>query len=359
MSIAAGPAAPAPAPAPPLPLAEQVARDARTRAVAAAAVVLVHAAWPPGHAALAGLSPPARQAAEVGFSLLVTFPVNAFVLLAFLSLAPRLRAGVPARTLLGTLARRLGPPHLFWTAAYLGAHALHARAWPSPGAVVEGALLGTAAAHLYFTPLLLALAALAPALERLSRTPVRAVAGAAALALAGIGLHLSWRPEAAPARAVVGLFGFAPFAVAGLALGRAWRGLAPPARRAAGVLAAAAAATVSCAAALAAVRALRGPGFDPLAWLAGNGLALGVPLVLLSAPGRVPPWMLRVARHGLGVYLVHPFFVQALRLAEARVPALAGREALLVLPNAAAALALSLGFVALLARTPLRRVAGA
>lgn len=346
----------------PLPLSEQISRDARTRLLAAAAVILVHAAYPPGHAALAALPPGGQRAASLAFALVVAFPVNTFVLLSFLGLARRLEAGAAPGQLLRATARRLVPAHLFWTAVYLGARAAATRTLPAPRAVIEAVALGTGAAHLYFTPLLLALTAAAPVLWWLARRPAAAVAGAAAIAVAAVALRVVLGTGTPWARALPGVLGFGPFAVAGLALARAWRGTAPPAARRRRVLSVSAAAgvlaAVSLAVALARAGFVQGLAPHPAAWVGGNVYALAVPLALLAIGGAASRTTVRLASWSLGIYFVHPLFVQALRVTEARIPALAGAEVPLVLPNAGLAAVLSVAAVALLVRTPLRRMVG-
>jgi hypothetical protein len=261
------------------------------------------------------------------------------------------------------VARRLVPAHLFWAVAFLATRALATHQLPSPRTVVEGIVLGKAAAHLYFTPQLIALTASAPLWLRFARTPVRALAAGVGLGAVDLALATSWLPRldgvgAAWGGALVGFLGLAPFALGGLALGRAWRGIAPAGDAAekvrlyAGVVAAASAVLLVWAA-LEAGGDVLPPGL-PI-WAANNGCAVAVPLLLLAWRGRIPPAVLRLAPLTLGVYLVHPFFVQALRAGEGRVPGLAGHEALLILPNAAVAILGSFAVVRLLARTPLRR----
>ncbi|MGC4000433.1 MAG: acyltransferase family protein [Anaeromyxobacter sp.] len=341
---------------------ERIWRDARTRLLAAAGVVLVHSAYPPGHAVLAALPPGSRLLASAGFQLLVSVPVNAFVLLAFLSLGPRVAAGVPTRQLLRTAARRLVPAHLAWVTAFLALRALAEHALPGPRAVVEGVVLGTAASHLYFTPLLLALTAFAPALSRRLPGPATLALGAAAAALASLGLHLWLGRDDAWRAAASGIIGYVPFALAGLWLHRSWGGVAPPPARARRVAAVAGAVALLSAALLvhAAVNAAGGlPVRSPISWLAGLGFGLSVPILLLCLPSR--PWagrarLARLAGLTLGVYFVHPIFVQLLRRAEAAFAADPALALGLVLPNAALAAALSLGTVMLLARSPLRKM---
>jgi surface polysaccharide O-acyltransferase-like enzyme len=344
-----------------LGLKDQVSRDARTRVIASAAVVLVHAAYPPGHPALASLSPDGQEALAAVSTVLSSFPVNTFVLLSFLGLAPRLRTGVPAGRLLGTLVRRLGVAHLFWAGAFLAARAALERELPSPRTVLEGVVLGTAADHLYFVPVLLALTAASPALAWLARTPRDALTGGLALALAGIALRVYALEAGDPwTRAAAGVLGFAPFAVAGLALAEWWGGRAPGPERAAAVVPAAALVTLASAATLVGVVSHAGraadASFSLAAWLGVNGCALGIPVLLLSFGGRASPRLVRLAGSTLGVYFVHPFFAQLLRRGEARLEAVAGLEPLLIVPNAIATVALSLAALAVLARTPLRRV---
>lgn len=352
---------PAPAVESALGLAEQVSRDARTRVIAAAAVVLVHAAYPRGHPALASLSPNGQEAFAAASSLLSSFPVNTFVLLSFLGLAPRLQAGVPAGRVLGTLVRRLGVPHLCWAGAFLAARAALERDLPTASAVLEGVVLGTAADHLYFVPVLLALTAASPALAWLARTPQNALTSGLALAVAGIAVRVHALEAGDPwTRAAAGVLGFAPFAVAGLALARWWGGRAPGPARAAVVVPVAALVTLAAAATLVGLAShadpAGGPSFSLAAWLGVNGCALGIPVLLLSFGGRASPRLVRLAGSTLGVYLVHPFFAQLLRRGEARLAALDGLEPLLIVPNAIATAALSLAAVAVIARTPLRRV---
>jgi surface polysaccharide O-acyltransferase-like enzyme len=339
-----------------LGVGEQLLRDARTRLIAASAVVLVHSAYPPGHPALAPLSADAYRAQSLAFSLLVAFPVNTFVMLSFLNLAPRVEAGVPGRTLLRTAAHRLVRAHVFWVCVYLSVKALAFHRWPSWRDVVEGVVLGTAAAHLYFTPLLLALTATAPLLFRLARTPRTAIPVAGAVGLCALGLELTLSRPSAWSHAFIGFVGYLPIAVAGLALGRWWRGVAPAPDRTRTVVRVAVPLVLLSAAGLV-HRSFFGytePASRFAAWLAANGYALGVPMLLLArrAGGT---WVVRLAPLTLGVYFVHPIFIQGLRVLEARFPALHGSEAALSLPNAALAIPLSFGAVALIARSPLRR----
>lgn len=83
-----------------------------------------------------------------------------------------------------------------------------------------------------------------------------------------------------------------------------------------------------------------------------------MPLLLLCAGGRPSSRLVLLARHTMGVYFVHPFFVVGLRLLEARTPTLRGLELALILPNAALATVLSFLAVAFASRTRLRRVVG-
>ncbi len=341
----------------PLSLAEQISRDARLRVVAAGAVVLVHSAYPPSSPVLAAQPEPWRTLAALAFDLVVSFPVNAFVLLAFLGFA-RASANGAAGQRLRALAWRLVPAQLFWTFAFLLARALASRALPSPRAVIEGVALGNAAAHLYFVPVLLLLAAAAPLWAYLARSPWRALVAAAALAVVATALQKALGHQSSVLRLAAGALGFAPFAVAGLALARSWRGVGPGAGRRPAVLVAGMA-LVAAGAALVASRALaddgRGGPFQVGPWLGLNALALGTPLLVLCVRGPASPRMVRLASLSLGVYFVHPFFVQLLRAAQARVPALAAHPLELIAVNAALAAALSVVAVALLARTPLRR----
>jgi len=333
-------------------LGEQMGRDARVRVFAAAAVVLAHSAYPPGNPALAALPRGAQHLAAAVFALVVSFPVNAFVLLSFMSQAQRQDPGAHRRRM-RAVARKLVPAHLFWTTAFLGAHAVHAHRLGTPRDWVEAYALGTAAAHLYFIPLLVALIAAAPALGRLARTPIRAAMGAVALALSAVALR-AWAGTASPwTRALEGFLGMAPFAVAGLALAREWGGIGPrPAdTRRTALLAGAVA--VAAGVAVAAVRAVPEHGGDLgiLGWVGLNAYALAVPVLLLTVRGPASRRTFKLALYSLGVYFVHPFFVQGLRAAE---PSRAA--ALLVVPNALGAALLSVAAVAVLSRTPLRRV---
>jgi surface polysaccharide O-acyltransferase-like enzyme len=344
---------------PPLALGEQVARDARTRLVAASGVVLVHAAYPPGHPALASLPEGWRALVSAVFTVLVSFPVNAFVLLSFLGLSPRVASGTPARELVRAAAHRLVPPYLFWSGVFLAGKAALTHRLPSPRVVAEAFVLGQAAQHLYFIPHLLALTLTAPLLWRLARWPHVALAGGASLAVASVALlRLAGSDAGVWVRSLIGFLGLAPFAVAGLALAQMWGGTAPPplaARRLRVV-----AGTVALVSAAALVREVlaAGPGpfaFGEAAWLANFGCALAIPVLLASLGGRVPPRLLRLAPFTLGVYLVHPLFTLALRSAEARVGRLASMTGALIVPNALLTAALSVAAVAMLARTPARR----
>jgi hypothetical protein len=337
---------------------EQLTRDARLRLLAASAVVLVHSAYPPGHAVLAGLGPGARTVEAVLFRLAVSFPVNAFILLAFMSLAPRLQAGRSALQLLRGPARRLVPIQIFWSLAFLAAHAAASRDLPGPGTVLRGVVLGQAAAHLYFIPQLLALMAAAPLFFRLSQTPLVALASGAALSAASAGLYLAVGGANTWIHAISGLLGFGPFAIAGLAMARAWGGVAPGPERSRGVIRVGIAlAMVSGLVLVQTILEARGgpTRFSAHGWLANIGFALAVPVLLLAWRARLPPKLLRLAPYTLGVYLIHPFFIQGLRAAESQLHWLSGGEVALILPNAVLAGAMSLGAVVLLARSPLRR----
>lgn len=343
-----------------LGIGEQVARDARTRLVAAAGVVLVHASYPQGSAVLASMSPAEQGLSAAVYSLAVSFPVHAFVLLSFLSLRQRLEAGVPTKKLVATTFLRLAPAHLFWVGIFLAARALFEGRWPLPEQLLTGALLGTAAAHLYFTPLLIALTATAALWRWFAAAPLRAWSSALGLALLGTALEVELASTNPWVKALLGALKMAPIAIAGLALHRAWRGIAPGPTRArwlvlgAGGVVLVSALTLGNAALLAGAEPLP---LTPSLWLSRLGLALGLPVLLLAAPWKVPMGLIRLAPYTLGVYFLHPFPIKALQLVEARVPALAGREAALLLPNALLATLISFGAVLLLARTPLRRFA--
>jgi hypothetical protein len=185
------------------------------------------------------------------------------------------------------------------------------------------------------------------------------VVGGVGLALSALALHLAASGGNAWYGALVGLLGLAPFALAGLALARAWGGAAPAPEqgRQIGPVAAGLALVSGLVLAHAALAAGGGPvPLTPERWVANNVFALALPVLLLSVGGRVPAWVVRIAPYTLGVYLVHPFFIAAARGLEARVPALAGREAEVMVLNAALAGVASLAAVALLARTPARRI---
>lgn len=349
------------APGSPLGLLDQVWRDARMRLVAASCVVLVHAAYPPGSRSLDAAPAAARTLEGLLFRTAVSWPVNAFVLLAFLGMASRLAVGAPGRKLLRTALRRLVPAHLFWVAAFLGARAVQERRLPDPWEVAKGVLLGTAAAHLYFVPLLLALMATALALRRVGGSALAAGLLAAAAAAVSASLELTLSRDTEWVRTLLGYLGFVPYALAGLALGRWWGGVAPGPERARVV------APIAAASVLASIGTLAwlfyGPGWPPdspslAAWLATNGLGLGVPLLILCAGGRPSSRFVLVARHTMGVYFVHPFFVVVLRRLEAGAHALRGLEVGLILPNAVLAAGLSFAVVALASRTRLRHMVG-
>lgn len=342
----------------PLPFGEQLGRDARTRTIAAGAVVFAHAAYAPGHPVLATQPPVVAALESLAYVVIQTFPINAFILLSALSVGRRLEAGSSGGQALRAAARRLLPMHLFWVAVFLGIKAVVAGAPPSPRAVVEGVLFGTAASHLYFTPLLLTLTAAAPLLALLARTPPRAILSGFALALSGITLHLMVEPGS-PWGRLAGALGLAPYFLAGLAFARAWRGVAPPASQSGLIRRTAAAVAVLS------LVVLVHPWFlgeisaiplNPATWLARIGYALSVPVLLLALGGRVPARFVRYAPWTLGVYFIHPLFLEPLKLLEGRMAPLAGMEALLVVPNAIVAALLSLLAVAVLVRTPLRRV---
>jgi surface polysaccharide O-acyltransferase-like enzyme len=343
----------------PLPFGQQLARDARARLVAASGVVLVHATYPPGHRVLEQMGPVGQLWDATTFTVAVTFPVHLFVLLSFLNLAPRVRAQMPARELLRLTGRRLVPAHLFWVAVFLGVGSAHEGRWPELGRVLDGFVFGTAAAHLYFTPLLLGLTALCPLLFRVAHRPVLALGVGTALAGLALAAHVLVAPTQAFGTALVGVAAMAPFALAGLVLAERWEGLAPSTRAAPAILWGAGSVVLVSVVVL--VEAVRGAPAEPLAlgpsvWLARAGCSLGIPLLLLAAGGAIPSWVLRWAPYTLGIYFVHPLFIVALRTIEARIRLLDGLQAPLVLVNAALALVLSAACVALLARTPLRRV---
>jgi len=340
---------------------EQTWRDARLRLAAASGVVLVHSAYPPGDAVLSRAPPDVATWEALLFRVVVTIPVNAFILLAFLGMAARTSAGAPPGRLLRTSAQRLVPAHVFWVLAFLAARAAQTGRLPSPRAVAEGFLLGTAAAHLYFTPLLLALMAAVPALARRLGAPGRIALLAATIAAVTAFLEQTVGRDGLVLRTLLGFLGYVPHALAGLALGGWWGGIAPGPERARTVAPVAAAAAGVSAAAILWLGAA--PGGAPVTpslalWLAGNGLGLGVPILLLCAGGRPSSRIARLAAHSMGVYFVHPFFVVGLRTIEARIPALRGQEVWMILPNALAAAVLSFAAVRLMSRTRLRRVVG-
>jgi len=338
---------------------EQLARDARARIVAASGVVLVHTLYPPGHPALLTMGPATQVWDVVAYTLAVTFPVHLFVLLSFLNLAPRVRARQGTRELVRTAARRLVPAHLFWVAVFFAAEIALSRSLPSPAELVNGVLFGTVAAHLYFTPLLLALIALSPLLFRAARMPSTALLWGALFASGSLGVTLLVAPDAPWARMLTGIAAMAPFAIAGLAFADRWGGLAPPPHASPYLLWGAGAVVLVSAVVLAEAVSL-----DPTVrlqptaavWLANVACALGIPLMLMAAGGTVPRWALRFAPLTLGVYFVHPLFIVGLRKVQARVPALEEYAGALVPVNTVVAIGLSLATVWLLARTPLRRV---
>lgn len=340
---------------------EQTWRDARLRIAAAAGVVLVHSAYPPGDPVLARAPPGVATWEALLFRIVVSIPVNAFVLLAFLGMAARVSAGAPPGRLLRTSAQRLVPAHAFWVLAFLAARAAQAGQLPSPRAVAGGFLLGTAAAHLYFTPLLLGLMAAAPALARRAGSPARVALLAMTVAAVTAFLEQAVGRDGVVLRTLLGFLGYVPYALAGLALGGWWGGSAPGPERARTTAPIAAAVVGASAAAMLWLGAPRGgaaAGPSLALWLARNGLGLGVPVLLLCAGGRPSSRIARLAACSMGVYFIHPFFVVGLRTIEARLPALRGLEVWLILPNAAAAAVLSFLAVRLMARTRLRRVVG-
>ncbi len=350
---------------PPAPAAlgflEQTWRDARLRFAAASGVVLVHSAYPAGDPVLSRAPPDVATWEAALFRVVVSFPVNAFVLLAFLGMAARMAAGAPAGRLLRTSAQRLVPAHVFWVLAFLAARAAQAGELPSPRAIAEGLLLGTAAAHLYFTPLLLTLMAAVPAGARRAGSPAGIAFLAIAVAVVSALLERTVGRDGAALRTLLGVLGYVPYALAGLALGGWWGGIAPAPERARLVAPIAAVVAGVSAGTLLSLGAGPGGAAAPPAlalWLAGNGLGVGVPVLLLCAGGRPSSRIVRLAASSMGVYFIHPFFVVALRMIEARVPALRGLEIWMILPNAAAAAVLSFAAVRLLSRTGLRRIVG-
>ncbi|HYD41250.1 MAG TPA: acyltransferase family protein [Anaeromyxobacter sp.] len=344
-----------------LGLLEQTWRDARLRVSAASGVVLVHCAYPPGDPVLSRAPPDVATWEAILFRVVVSIPVNAFILLAFVGMAARLSAGAPPGRLLRTSAQRLVPAHAFWVVAFLAARAAQTGQLPSPRAVAEGLLLGTAAAHLYFTPLLLALMAAVPAVARRAGSPARVALLAIAVAAITAALEQTVGRDGLVLRTALGILGYVPYALAGLALGGWWGGIAPGPERARIVAPIAAAVAAAAAAAILWLGAAPGGAAlrpSPALWLAGNGLGLSVPVLLLCAGGRPSLRVARLAALSMGVYFVHPFFVVGLRMAEARLPALRGQEVWMILPNAAAAAVLSFLAVRLMSRTRLRRVVG-
>ncbi len=336
----------------------QIARDARLRLLCALGVVFVHAAYPPANPVLLGMDPLSRAAAFTAYTVTVTFPVHAFILLSFLNLVPRMDAGGSPRVYLRATFMRLLPAHVFWVVVYLGLGALFRGAPPAVPEIVSGLLIGDAAAHLYFTPLLLTLSALAPVLGWLARRPLRA---ASSVLLCAVSSAWLWHqlPDAPRfVTALIGVVGMAPIAIAGIFLGRAWSGLAPGPgidrviALGAGAVAALAAITLGSAAWLA-----DGQPLTPTApiWLSRFSLGLAVPVLLLSVSGRIPMWLLKLAPCTLGVYFVHPLFIKALQLVEARLLGpQSGWEGILIGVNLVVATALSVLAVKLLVRTPLK-----
>ncbi len=346
----------------PLPREEARAEGIdRVRVVAAFAVVVCHAAYSPTTPVFAAAPPEARLVEGILAQLAVSFPVNAFTLVSFLLLEPSARAGT--RSWGGLLRRRivrLAPAYLFWSAFYAAIRvALGGR--PSAADALRMLLLGTAAAHLYYVPLLVAITAAYPAALWLSRRPALGVAAALALAFGSARLALAVGQRSPWILAALGICGVAGYAVIGFALSRAWGGSEPPlaARRrlaAVGmVLVVAGAALVARHSALEAA-AGRLVEHDVARWAGGVACSLGVPIVLLAAPLRVPRALQVLAPLSFGIYLVHPVFVKLLQVAESRLAAAHGAEMLLIVPNAVLALAASALLVSLGLRSPLRRV---
>jgi surface polysaccharide O-acyltransferase-like enzyme len=295
------------------------------------------------------------------FEVIAAFPVPVFVFLSFLSLAPRLQAGVSTLQIVSRAFRRLAPLHLFWAFAYLFMHAAWERHFPSLQPLVEAVLLGSSAAHLYFTPMLFLLTACAPVLYRYARFPATAVAAGLAMALAEFVLHNTLGTGNRWVGMFIGVLQMAPFALAGLACASYWRAGAPS-RSQSPAIAALAGAMVFVAVLVLVDAALRDPsGRIPpsaAACVSRLGLGLGVCLLLVSAGGWIPMRLIRLAPYALGVYFIHPVFIKMLQGLEGHVRRLAGLEVLLILPNAALCMAASFFVVALLARTPLRLVVG-
>ncbi len=332
----------------------------RIRLLCASLVVLLHAGVVVSNPAFARALPEARTADAVLMNLAGTFPVNGFLFLSFLLLGSKIRSGASWRNIMGRRLTRLAPAYLFWTALYAGLH-VAAGARPSARALLGMVLLGQAAAHLYYVPLLLALTAAYPLFERLARFPRMALLAAPFLALAVSYAYLAIGPRSPYAAALLGLAGVSYCALVGLALARWWGGLGPPPERRGRVLTAAVAV-----AALAGAVVIRhamseaangGPiPFDFARRVAGIGYSLAVPVIVLVVPLRLPSWGSAMVPLSFGIYLAHPLFLKVLQGFENRIPALHGATIALALPNGLLVLAATTLAVALLMRTPLRRI---
>jgi hypothetical protein len=345
----------------PLCLGEQISRDARARLIAASSVVLVHCAYPSGHPQLAYFSSGVQKVESLIFFLLVAFPVNVFIVLSFLNIAPRLEAGASEKIIFWSLARKLIPIQLFWGLFYLLMGAYFRGGVLSPQSIFEGVILGTAASHLYFIPLLLALTAAVPLWNRLTKNCQLAWASVFGLWVISCLAEVCLGRETVWQRQITGFVGLTPFALAGIALAKGWKGIAPSATNARKI------SQLSGLIIIFSMIALS------LAWLYAEYLsagdvvtsnlvrlfriiyALGIPIWILSWSKSVPGWMVRLAPYTLGIYLVHPVFVVGLRKAQSMIPFFHSLEIVLILPNAILALLISLAAVVLIAKTPLRR----
>lgn len=339
------------------------ARHGRLAAVRLGAtflVVLIHVTGGPDRPALG----PGAQAPSLA-NLVVnrlgsSLAVPTFLLLAFMSLHPRLAGERGWARRLRARCVQLAPAYLFWVAVYGAARVVLGGERLTPGTAARYLLLGDAAAHLYFVPLLVALTLLAPAWLWLVRRPALGLAAALALPLGSAALAGAAASAGPLATALDGVAGNACYAIAGLALVEAFGGWEPAPARSAAVFPAALAAALLAAAVVTghAVAQLTAGAVVPpaAATLARVVLPVAALTAVLSSGARVPGWAAGLAPLTFGVYLVHPLLLKPLRALEGRVPALTGHELAFAVPNALLVAIGSFWVVLLLADTRLRRV---
>lgn len=336
-------------------------RLASLRLGAISLVVLIHTSVGPANPAFAEASEGARALSAVGYRLASCLAVPVFLLVAFMGMHPRTGGARTYRKTLATRCLRLAAPFLFWTAVYGGVKLASGSVALTPRLLAEYLVLGGAAAHLYFLPLLAALTALLPLWLAIARRPAMAVATCLALPVAASYAVEALRPDDPWRQAAFGLLGTACYAVAGLALVERWRGWEPPTPYRA-LLAWAAAALALLAAGVLAGHALEearaSAALSPAlaARTARVVFPLATAVALLASRLRPPAWTVGVAPLAFGVYLVHPFLAKGAVLATRHVDLLRGSDLLLGPALGLGVLAASTTLVLWLMGTPLRRV---